>query len=458
MKRRDFLLKGSAGVIGVAAAGAVYGQAKPCPPPMLEVEGGTRAETSCSMPNWFAEQAEKTWVAVAGGSGFGSAWQNGARQTDVKPSNHGDYGVFANLGYCWTGGVAIQSTGEFGQVVEGGHNTWHGNDIYLVGLRTEVPAWRRAYGPSPIAQIVTSDPSGTNMPFDANRDGTPRTSHGWFNRIASNSRLWVFRTSDGPASTPTTNCWSIDRNNFAAGWMYHGRAFANPGTSSFFFGRGPSAHDPTTDRVYFAMEATAGTHDTVIVDVAAAVRAGNQPTSGPQIPGSTLAGKATPTSPGALVNSWSAIANVGGRKAWIVGSPNYSRVYIMDLANPEAGWITQTPSGTGMYGDGSGAVYHPASQALLVGGILSDARSTATVYKLEVPDNPFGPGYVWRTIVNSAGGVTPSVPGSEVSQYRGTFGKFRIIDDMGGGQSALVMHTSTEGPLFVYKLPARELV
>ncbi len=402
---------------------------------------------------WFSEQEEKTWTAIAGGGGFGAAWQNGARQTDVKPANHTEYGAFQNLGYAWTGGVAIQATAEFGQVVEGGHSTWHGNDIYLIGLRFETPAWRRVYGPSAVAQIVTGDPSGTNAPFDANRDGTPRTSHGWFNRIASNSRLWVFRTSDGDSAVSTTNCWSIDRNNLAAGWMYHGRAFANPGTSSFYFGRGPSAHDPDTDKVYWAMEATAGTHDTVIVDVAAAVRAGNQPSTGPQIPGSVLVGKATPTSPGALVNSWSAIARVGSHRAWIVGSPNYSRIYIMNLDDPVAGWITQTPSGTGQFGVGAGAVYHSPSQALLVGGVLNGGNPNGIIHKLNVPSNPFSSGYSWQTIANRSGGVTPSVPGSEVDQYRGTFGKFRMINDMGDGRSALVMHTSTIGPVFVYKLP-----
>jgi hypothetical protein len=60
------------------------------------------------------------------------------------------------------------------------------------------------------------------------------------------------------------------------------------------------------------------------------------------------------------------------------------------------------------------------------------------------------------TEINPASGnsVTPQVASYQYGdQYRGTFSKFQMIEDMGNGQSAIVFVTSVFGSAFVYKLP-----
>lgn len=416
------------------------------------VSSTTTVSITSGAPSWFTSQTEKTWVAVAGGTGYGAAWQNGSRQTDVKPSNWTSYGSdFRDLVRSWNGGDVIQSTREFLQWCEGGHNTWHGNDIYALQLGQEVPAWNRIYGPSASSLIVSGDPS-ENEAYDANLDGSPRTSHGWFNRKASGTRLYVFRTSDGPSSTPTSNCWSIDRNNLAAGWMYHGRTLASPPGSygsGWANASGPSGYDPVTNKVYFALQFTNGAGDTLAIDEATLVAAGSVSTTGPQMQTFT-SNKASGT--GVFNDSWSAVVRITGQPpVWVCGSPQLSQLKIRRLDNLSLSVIDKTPTGTAppSFGRGMGAAYHSPSQAIILGGWGAGVTSGATIYKLNIPNDVINGTYSWSSITNN-GGVTPST--SDGNQ--GVFGRFRMIEDMGNGQAALVLHVAVNGPAFVYKMPS----
>jgi hypothetical protein len=72
--------------------------------------------------------------------------------------------------------------------------------------------------------------------------------------------------------------------------------------------------------------------------------------------------------------------------------------------------------------------------------------------RLEIPTRPdgsFDPKGAFRySTVPGAGDVATTA-----TNYRGTYGKFNIVEDMGDGQSALVLATDTNGPVLVYKLP-----
>lgn len=86
MKRRDFLLS-SVGVAGVVLPTLGRGQNRPCPPPSVNVSGGTSATTPCG-----SASAEADWLARSTGQGV--VWAHDFR-------NQAEVDLFR-----WTGGYA----------------------------------------------------------------------------------------------------------------------------------------------------------------------------------------------------------------------------------------------------------------------------------------------------------------------------------------------------------------
>jgi hypothetical protein len=405
-----------------------------------------------SAPEWFLHAPERAWLEVAAGALRDdlSQAQRGARILDVAPDpappgNEGILGVTAD----WTGGCALQARGEYLLPAQGGHSGYYGNEIYALALRNATPAWQRIWGPTPNAQISTSEfPS--NAPYTAYADGSPRTLHGWYHVQASQTdeRVWLLMIDACPSGLATTETYSIARGDLGAGWTYHGRLWTDVGGSSdFFYQTGPSAYDALTNTLWQAAEQSNIAPFMVKVDVRACVAAGKQPPTGPQVPGSSgyLGYQAAD-----LGSAWSAIASDLKPRCWILGSPARSHLYVLDLEDPGHGFVSKNASGTPPpdWGRSMGAVYHRPSQALLVGGIPAGGRADSRVWKLSVPSDPLQGSYSWSTIV-SAGGVTPQAP----SQYQGAWSKWQMIEDMGNGQSAIVYVTDVRGPAYVYKLP-----
>src|SRR5215470_17592023 len=63
MRRREFLTA-SAGL--AVLPGLVRAQSKPCPPPAVNVGGGSSVTTSCgpgAAPGWFTALSHKQWLA-----------------------------------------------------------------------------------------------------------------------------------------------------------------------------------------------------------------------------------------------------------------------------------------------------------------------------------------------------------------------------------------------------------
>ncbi len=113
---------------------------------------------------------------------------------------------------------------------------------------------------------------------------------------------------------------------------------------------------------------------------------------------------------------------------------------------------------------GLGAVYHPPSKSILIGGPtaggypLASGKGFPHIMKLTVPTNGDGtfnniPTWV-VTPVPPAGGVSPSTNFPIRADNFGCYSRFNIINDMGNGQSLLVYVPEHNGPTYLYKLPA----
>ncbi|MDH4071868.1 MAG: hypothetical protein OEV41_02045, partial [Gammaproteobacteria bacterium] len=352
MKRRDFIIA-SASVVGAVPILA-RGQSIPCPPSVLNVIGGQSVTTACgpsSVPGWFANQAERTWIQLAGGSGMSQAWQRGSRIFDVKPNplppgNDGINAIHNN----WTGGCANQDLGEYYLPAQGGHEGYFGNEIYALGLREETPTWRRIWGPTPNSQILTTN-LGYNPPNTSHADGNPRPTHGWFYQICdANGRIWhIGAAYANPSGDWGTTLYSIDRNNLAAGWTFHGRIWTSipggqPG-STFGFQSGPCAYDRKRNVMWVGAEFA--TNDAVAqIDLASALAAGPRSQStGPAVAGTQIS-DAYYTE---LNNAWSVVLHDRASPVWVIGKTSSSRLWILDPSNPSAGFRERTTSGTGSW-------------------------------------------------------------------------------------------------------------
>lgn len=400
-------------------------------------------------PAWFESIATNTWIEIAGGAGFGASYQNGARIENVAPSPlpPGNSGL-TSVTDAWTGGCAYQNGKQLLLPAQGGHADYYGNEVYSLNLNQSVPGWQRIWGPTPIVQILTSNFSPSyNPPYTGYADGAPRSSHGWFSLICTSAgRIITTLQNANPSGTWDTGCYSLDINNVSDGWTYHGRLWQTlPGSpgSDFAYQSGPGGYDPVANRFYRAAEG-ANSKGAVGVDVATMLAAGAQSkTTGPQTPGSTIYDLYIPGGP--LADGWSVVLDDMNPRCWVIGSHQEGNLWILDLTNPAAGFVKKSTTGSpNGFQPGLGAVYHKPSKAILVGG----REIGRNLRKLSISgSNPLTATYSWSNI--SLGGATP-VAGANAN---GTYSKFQMIDDMGNGQSAIVMATRVNGPSYVLKLP-----
>lgn len=399
-------------------------------------------------PSWFVSQTNKTWVALAGGSGYGSAWQNGNRLYDVRPSPEVS-SAYQDMFRAWNGACVMQATGEYIKAAEGGHATYTGNEAYALALRQETPAWSRLIDPTTSANITTAEVA-YNAPYVSYLDGQPRTSHGWFSRVCSASHIWLTRTSDNVGSlTWTTDVWSLDRNNLSEKWVYRGRLWTSipsPG-SAFIYSSGPGAYDSVANRIWRAPNQTTGSIPSVAyIDVTTCVAAGAQSSSGPQTPGSTQVAAGGWTD---LDNyAWSAVVTDSSPRVWVCGTDN-GGIKVMNAESPGS-WTTKSVTGSLAGTSAWGGGYSPAHGAIFISGISPGSTTNAAVKKITVPADPINGTYVVTDVTNGAGSATPSVNGN--TPWNGSFGQVQLIEDMGNGEAALVSATSHLGPAYVYKL------
>lgn len=415
-------------------------------------------------PAWFVNLAERTWTDIAGGTSYsGAAWQKGARLTDVAPSplpsgGSGHDGIIK----AYNGAQVFQARREYVKAAEGGHGDYTGNEIYALALGDEVPAWKRIWGPTPSGSRTGGDVPSYNAPKIVYADGAPTTAHGYNWRectegaTRADDRIWLLGTNQG--GLWTSDVWSIARASLDVGvtdaslWMYHGRAWTNitsptsGGTLTQSFSReqgGQSAWDPVGKRMWLCPQ-YCETDALRSFDTDTAVAAGNQASSGPQVPGSDTYAAGFGTYPGA--NAWSVIVHDNTPRVWVIGCPNVgNELLIVNLSTGAT--RTQVPnSGTIVGTSYGGAAYHQPSRKAVIGG----PEIGATLKTLAIPADAWNATTGWTvgTITNAGGSV------SSITGYAGTFSQFRMVNDMGNGQACLVFNSrGVDQPTYVYKLP-----
>jgi hypothetical protein len=426
MKRRDFLV-GVGGAFGTIVPSIVRAQSKPCPPPLLSIGGGESLATQCPAgvaPEWFLRQAVNTWSTPV---------INTIASQAPSPQPAGNHQAICGA---WTGGCVDQSRGEFILAANGGHGDYAGNEVYACDIRSASPAWKRLSNPS------TNTGGGDS--YNGNElypDGKPRTVHGWNRCVWGNGRVWYGGMAGMyPNGYYSTACVSWNRDAVGDGpfpvsaaaspWVFHGRIPFGGGSagSSYDWQLGNAVFDPVTKRVWACAQYSQFGNHCYYVDTTAA----------------SPAPVAVNINEAGAFHSWGVIPHNLGR-VWITKDKSQNRLMLLNLNNPSDGWVAKsvpTFSGSGV-SESHGAVYHVGTQA-----IYCWHNNGASIVKISVPNDLWNGTYTVSTVAAAPGGVTPSA-----GPPAGTFSRFNIVEDMGNGQSALVLVNSVTGPVYVYKLP-----
>lgn len=400
---------------GLLLAIALFGGINLAIPSGLITQSGPKlfvAPTGGDAPAWFDSLADKTWSTVASAGiepVLPAVYPGGQSQPDYMLR-------------AWSGGEVDSTRYELQLPAGGGHNDYYGNEVYVLPLNTEVPAWQRVTSPR------TSFGSGDEMD-----NGTPRASHngGQITYVPTLDRTIVTGLSFySPSGAWSGNFWAFARATNT--WTNLGGV--NPDTWGEGSGiQSGSDFDPTTGIVW-----------------AVAPQSDN-----------SVARYNTGTGVFSLVNvslhsGYNSTAALSPSKRCLVvmngNDVSAGTINILNLDNPTAGWTQRSVSGFPA-GNGNlwGIVWHEASGAFLVWGWGSDSR----IAKLIPPANPFT-GTWTVSLVSAAGGVTPSAPITNSGNV--TAGRFNIVPDFAGsGRDLVVLFNAYNGPTYVYKIPAAGL-
>jgi hypothetical protein len=386
-------------------------------------------------PEWFQALPNRQWAKVASISGLQMADQ------EPDPSVVIEGRTLDSAITAWTGGCTDQDRGEFLMVANGGHAAYAGNECYMLKLRTDIPRWYRLNDPTPISHVVF-DPEGGG-PADY-ADGRMRSVHNWNRMQYHDGKVWHCSQDAYYSPTHSVNAvWSFDRDslgdnpdnwpvaweNNTGPWTSHGVV---SGTGLPQPPGGCSALDRVTGRIFSFGEDNGGTFPYWITDTATGITTAY--TSSESL--TTFGG------------AWAVVAH--DLRILVIKDNDTNLVWVMDLNNHAAGLTPYTPTNA-ITGDGrSGAVYHQPSKAVLTFDAVSNPNGE--LKKLLIPTvggafNPAGT-FVWST-VEKLGGLSPA---NERGDAAGNFSKFNILEDMGNGESCLVVVTGIGDYTWVYRL------
>jgi hypothetical protein len=378
----------------------------PCPQPI-----------GATAPAWVSGLSTNTVVHL--GSAVGKRWIDAAPTT--LPAGY-DFGSKFSA---WTSMAVDPQTGRLISAAKGGHTDSSGNDVIAFELRADSPGAVRLTNPTISVDTTDIEFSGAGSAYS---DGKIRSNHGWNCDHWLARRLWTF----GPEGTYSngrrqTEAWTFDLRSLgngpfpvsssAAPWARHGDPMPTKGGNMETQG-GPSAPDPVTWSMWRVANVGSNANGQSLWSMHA----------------STKVAKQYAVTLGSVGN---------GNAAWMVIAPdkrigiigmNQGYLVLFNPDNPVATWRQSTPTGTGAYGNGTGAVYDQRS-----GKVYAYDKGGNTVRVLTIPSNPLTGTYSWSPVTFGGATISATTPA-------GSFNKFNILDDVGNGQPILVWaQTYSEG-------------
>jgi hypothetical protein len=429
VRRREFIVI-TAGATAVAAAR--LGRATPCPAPSANIAGGQTVTTTCpappppppppgSAPAWFTSLADLAWIAPA------SNWLGASGVVDplANSTNQGMEGPSAIIND-WTGMLCDQTRNTVALLANGGHAGYYGNEVYALDLRAAAPAWVRR-------RDASVNSGGTNIA--AFSDGRPCSDHSGMTPVGANGR-WL-RCGMGGTNyvgyahqsqwweycpfSGTNAAGASTISGQADDWVNLGNGFPdyNGGTATC-----TGMYDPVNNQiivVHGGWKAVSATYYS--------------------LPNLTLTASNTN---GLQCNN--VMAAVDTTNKIILARSDTSGYFWLNYGTNRTGaWSSLSASG----GDSGASAYwwHAPSQAFLT-------WSTTGPNILKLKPAVSSGAYTGLTIstVTVTGGV--AVPAKSGSMSGGMYGKVQLVNNMGNGQSAMVIVSQYGNPdTYVLKIP-----
>jgi hypothetical protein len=153
-------------------------------------------------------------------------------------------------------------------------------------------------------------------------------------------------------------------------------------------------------------------------------------------------------------NSWVAVAH--DLRILVAGGSYHEKIFVlaMDRAGEADDWQeVANVSGTGFFESGAGGAYVIANHSIAA---ANPKNTHNAIYKLQIPvktvagHDAYDAAGAWKWSRLDPGGATVSFPTGGNNDINT---KWNIVEDMGNTQSAIVAATSTQGAVYVYKLP-----
>lgn len=378
-------------------------------------------------PAWFAAMAVKQYVGIAGGPGFGAAFQNGNRASDIPT-----LAAEADLPAAWTawsGADRVLTRLEWACV--GGHNDRDKNSAWGIDFNAAVPG------------MVLRRASGTTAggDFSANgtatyADGRPRASHTNNRLIGAAGALFIsgFDAMSGGASFDSS-AWAYFDYSLGDYVMkpqvFNSAQWADAGA----FHGGASILDPTTNLIWVFSQGVdnIGKYGCYVIDATtkAIVRRFK------------------------IYMPWGyqmgvCIHDTSPKVLWI--AEGFGGVNIIDITTLPADGAQLTYTAVNTSGiafsrwgprsgaDHNGMFYHAPSHAILA----QDTNSVANVIKIAVPTPVTG---TYAASAIAIGGVTPSA-----TQPNGTFNRWNCIPSLSTTHDLVVLSNAHNQPIYGFKV------
>lgn len=360
------------------------------------------------VPSWFSSLADKQWATPLNNATAIANNQHWLGASSVKPT--GPAGTHTAIILSWTGMGADQSRKWIYMGRQGGHSEWHGNEVYSCDLMSESPQWTRRRNPS------AGTATGTQTVMS---DGRPVTDHTCSSHVSAEGRWFWCGTNALPNGSLSHNPWweysvASSAETISGGaddWINRGSGHANP--SGALGVHGLALWDPI-DRQILVF------HDN---------------NSSPSVEFQSIdnfGGSAALTNTNAL-NTASYIqgAIMPTQRIVVVRALDvYWWLKLTSNATKQSAWQSLSASGTAP-SQTNAFHWHEASGAFLTWDSSTGLR------KLTPTVNGSGnlTGLAWSAVAG-AGGNAPT-GGDET--INGMFNKVQMIDDMGNGDSALIV-------------------
>lgn len=336
------------------------------------------------VPTWRANQNVNEWREIAG-----SSLSLAPTMTAPRGSNapHGKQDA-------WIGWHIDTRTSKVYSVANGGHDDYHGNEVNVVDLTANAPAWSQLVAPTVSASVTSNS--------DYYSDGKPASRHSYNSQVFIESIDRAMLFPGGSKSTigfviPTTAAFNIQTGAYdsQATWSSLGSLNVGTGTATF-------VKHPTTENVYGLLANIAIVRWT------------------PGVPGNYTTVLSNPsTDPYYTAAAVDPTRGSGGRILFLgqgLGTP-MSRVYDIAANTLTSVTLSDTSLATS---SGLGLVYVPAIDRF----IARKDGGGATVYSI----NPA----TWAVTTLSTSGNGASIPTGGGGSGGAPFTKFLYVPALGG--------------------------